>query len=70
MLDFGEDDVVEEKKVFKAVKQPKKNIHLKYADSIDNPIVAEPKAKEVEIEEEHENKEKSKRELKLERKQE
>lgn len=70
MLDFGEDEVVEEKKVFKAVKQPKKNLHLKYADTIENPIVVE-EPKEVEIEiEEPENKEMSKRELKEKRKQE
>lgn len=70
MLDFGEDiDIVEvqEKKEFKPVKQPKKNLHLKY-ESIEAPIVAEVKA-QPKIEE-PEAKEKSKRELKLERKQE
>lgn len=41
MLDFGEDIVeVQEKKEFKPVKQPKKNLHLKY-ESIEAPIVAE-----------------------------
>jgi hypothetical protein len=66
MLDFGE-DIVEEKKEFKPVKQPKKNLHLKY-ESIEAPIVA--KVKPQPKAEEPETKEKSKRELKLERKQE
>lgn len=66
MLDFGEDIVeVQEKKEFKPVKQPKRNLYLKY-ESIDAPIVAEDKAQPKV--EEPEAKEKSKRELKLERK--